>query len=420
MRSTQTISNALKKLEKHRYAIVWVVLLYAICACIIAWPLPMHMNGFLLPQEYPNISHSDSIQHINKIGEANSLIEQHKLPIITDATDVSHNYIWLGLFFVELLKMNPVVFHNLFFLMCMIFSGLCMYLLAKELTNDYIASILAGFIYMSSYYIPYAYFWGHSNTMQIPWIPLIFYFVEKLLKHQRIQYALALGVSIALQLFASSYNFIHLSFLLPFYLLLRTIFVDKKTLLHTKKLKLFGIAILTALVISSPYLISRIQTQEATRTLAENMMPDWRMGSLGELFNINQHLYVGTIQAFLFIIGIFIINTYRKEKKKWPIPYLLMAFFVLICMLGPISIFAPYYWLYSAWPYFNHLRVPFRMYPFFLMGISLIASLFLVEAKKYFKQHQRILIVLIVIVCIFLLQIFVSPWLSNYHMYYLN
>ena len=152
----------------------------------ITWPLLMNMNGFLLPPQYNNISHSDSLQHISKIGQAKELLAQGKNPIIVDNADVSQLYIFMGVFLNSVFGIDPVACHNTYFLLSLFLSGFFMYLFMRELSDDYLASLFAGFLYLTSQYLPYAYYWGHSNTPQIQWIPLVFLFLEKMLKSKQI------------------------------------------------------------------------------------------------------------------------------------------------------------------------------------------------------------------------------------------
>jgi hypothetical protein len=245
--------------------------------------------------------------------------------------------------------------------------------------------------------------------MQIEWLPLIFLFVEKMLKSDKFRNAIYLGIVFALQLVSSSYNTIHLSFFLPFYLIVRVLFSTRISKVFLRNIFL---SLVLALLITSPYLIKRATVPAIVRTVEENMMDYWKLDSINELLNINYHLYMGTIQFLLTFLGIIIIWHYKEFRKY--LPFLITAAFALICMIGPFSVLAPYYWLFKLWPYFNHLRVPFRIYPFFLLGYSVVASIFLLLLKKY---KHRSLLTAIIILTVIIGQILVSPWLSNYHIF---
>ena len=145
--------NLQKNIKPDKLRLTGILIFFIALTIFITLPLPSHMNGFLLPKEYSNISHSDTMQHMLKIQEVKERISAHQNPIIVDQADVSQIYIFFGLVATEILRINPVVYHNLFFMAVIFLSGILMYLFMLELSKDHLASIFAGFIYASSYYI---------------------------------------------------------------------------------------------------------------------------------------------------------------------------------------------------------------------------------------------------------------------------
>jgi len=132
---------------------------------------------------------------------------------------------------------------------------------------------------------------------------------------------------------------------------------------------------------------------------------------MGELLHIDYHLFMGWIQLILVLLGVYFIFMYIKQYYLY-LPFVIMMGLSLLLIIGPVN-FLPYSWLFEFWPYFDHLRVPFRMYPFFLMSLSIIACIPLLRLKR------KLLVVSVLIFLITLLQILTSPWISNLHMYYL-
>ncbi|HYD03517.1 MAG TPA: hypothetical protein VEC16_04410 [Alphaproteobacteria bacterium] len=401
--------------EKRNYIELSICLILLIC--LITWPLILNMKGFVLPQVYPDISHSDSLYHIGKFSEQKEFIDQGQAVIIVDSGDVSQIYIAFGVIVSEYFGLNPVATHNLYFMLVLFMSGLFMYLLAKELLKDHYISMFAAFLYMTAYYIPYAYYWGHSNTIQIQWIPLVFLLIEKILKNPTWKNGLALGIIGWLQVMSSSYNLIHLTVLVPIYLIFRHFTYAK---IKFKKIwKPFTLAAITAIILSLPYLIKRIQIESTLRTIEENSRDYWRLDSLTELININYHLYIGTVQLALTSIAAYLLFKYKEYRNF--ISYALLAVFTIICMIGPIGWYMPYYWLYHIWPYFDRLRVPDRMFPFAIMSIALLASLALAHfTNNTYWKSRRWLAVLILMIFIIVTQILVSPWIGNLHVYFVN
>ncbi len=405
------------KLKKYKIELL-ILLFYIFIITLMTWPLISNISGFVLPQEYPNINHSDSIQHTSKIDESWSLLKQGKNPIIIDKTDISQIYIFLGILATKLLNISTVTFHNIFFMFVMLLSGIFAYLLMYEFTKDKIASFIVGLVYLSSHYISYAYYWGHSNTMQIQWIPFIFLAFERMLRHKRVKDSILFALTITLQLLSGSYNMVHLSFVLPLYFVLRLIFVDNKTLQKKIFWKNIAVSLITILITAGYYLYKRATFSSIPRTLSENMMNYWRLDSFWEFFSVNSHLYTGTLQILFAVFASYLIFSHYRKYKTY-IPFLIIALVVLLCMIGPFSIISPYYLLFRFWPFFDGLRVPFRMYPFFLLSISMLTGLVFVNIKSSKKLSRYRIQILIITISIILLQIILSPWLSYLHIYYL-
>lgn len=404
--------------------LLFISLFYVFIIILMTWPLLFNMDGFLLPEAYEDINHSDSIQHISKIDEAKDLLDEGKTPIIVDSTDVSQIYILSGLVITNLFNISNVFFHNIYFFFSLFLSGFFMYLFAREITSNKLASFFAGFLYLSSQYLPYAYFWGHANTSQIQWIPLVFLFAERLIKYNKKKDIFFLGIALALQIISVSQTTAYLTFILPLYLFLRILFLQKKELFKTKfwitNIKNFSLSILITVILISWYLIRKTDYEPVIRTIEENTRDYWVATSFLNFVNPFSHLSFNAIPILIFFIGLyFIIKDLKIKKSIKYIPFVIIFFFVLLCMFGPINYFMPYTWLYYLWPYINHFRVPFRMFPFALMCFSLIASYAILSFKQYFKK-EYVWITFIIIFSIIIAHILSSYWLSNNHMYFLT
>jgi hypothetical protein len=392
-----------------------VILSYLIITIFLSWPLILHLDGFLF-SVHLDLRRSDTLYHISHIEKAREHIRAYKNPIVIERGEVAQTYIFSGVFFTYVLRIKDVIFHNLFFLACVFLSALFMYLLMFELSKNKLASFFAGFLYMSSNYIFQQYTWGHTNIMQMQWIPLVFLFLEKTLKYKKIKYAIYLGISLSLLILSSSQYTAYLSFILPLYLLLQFFFVDKKNFTDKHFWLNMFISIITAFALSSLYLIKRFSLPSTIRTIRENMKQSLDRG-FRLLLGIGSHLYLGTIQLLLTLLGMYIIwlNVKDKNYRKY-IPFAILFVLLIICMLGPFSWYAPYYWLYKFWPFINMFRAPKRLFPFVLMCSSILSSLFLIYLQKIRKfKKYRVLILIMVMITIIIFQISISPWLSNRH-----
>lgn len=413
--------NCMKFLESKWFAFA----LYAILAVIITWPLLIHTNGFLLPQQYPDINHSDTMQHIGKLDEARGMIADGRFPVIADSTDISHLYLYSGLALTSLgVGITDTQSHNIYFIVMFMLSGLFMYYFMYELSKDKLASLLAGVIYITSQYMVYAYYWGHSNTFQIQWVPLIFLALERMLKHKEWKHAILFGAAFSLQIFSASQLMIYLSFFIPLYVLLRQAFIEwkefKKLDYWTSLLKKVGVAFVTILVIAGWYLLKKISVAVTIRTLEENTRTYWILNSVFEVGQQTSFLYMGWVQLILLAVGVYLLIKYWNDKQIRPYAaFAVMWGVVVLCMLGPHTWLYPYTWLFNFWPYFDRFRVPFRLFPLALLSLSVMGGFVISYSKKFHPNEKRRLFEVLLIFLLIILQVSLNVWLSNTHMYYI-
>lgn len=398
-----------------------VISSYLIITIFLSWPLILHLDGFLLSKNYKDISHSDTKVHMKYMLKSKELFLDGKDFIVLPSDySLAQTYNLLGIFSIIVLGLNEIVFHNLFFLFCIFLSGLFMYFLMLELSKNKLASFFAGFIYMSSNYLFHQYIFGHTHYIQIQWIPLVFLFLEKTLNYKKFKYAIFLAISLSLLILSSSQYTVYLSFIIPVYLLLRIYFVDKKILIDKHFYLNIAISNVLAFVFSSFYIFKRIHSSSIIRTIGENMGKWWVLSYFGQLLSVKTNINLGGIQFILIFLGIIVILAYIKDKnyRKY-IPFAILLIFLIICMAGPFSLYAPYYWLYKFWPFINRFRVPIRLFPFVLMCSSILSSLFLLYIQKMKKlKKYRVVILILVIIMIIIFQILNSHWLSNHHIFY--
>lgn len=93
--------------------------------------------------------------------------------------------------------------YNLLVLLSTILSGFTMFLLAREVSGNFWAGLLAGVIYAFSPFRRLQIL--HLNILTTQWLPLIFYFLERFLKTRNPIYGLVAGLSFGLNALASWY-----------------------------------------------------------------------------------------------------------------------------------------------------------------------------------------------------------------------
>ncbi len=318
-----------------------------------------------------------------------------------------------------LIGFTPIATYNLFFIISLTLSGLFTYLLARmHGMNDNIA-FLAGFIYMSSNYSLNHYFWGHPNLWQMQWIPLIFYLVEKTMRDPSVVNTTILGFSLALQVYSTIQYTIYMSFILPAYVITRSFVNEKDKRFRWKKWRGLINALIISIIISGPYMLLRSGLEEPVRTIISNNRPSLSLSSIMDLINPDSPIYMGIIQTIFMITGIYYITRKRISKKNMTyIPYIAILIIAVTCMIGPKSVFLPYYWLYHIWPFVSYLGVPNRLFPFALLSISLLTghSVEIIMRKHGIKKPGTILVAGLIILII-TTHYLTSDYMINRHIF---
>ena len=101
------------------------------------------------------------------------------------------------------LLLGEIPTYNLLVLFSTILSGFTMFLLAREVTGSFWAGLLAGVIFA---FAPFRRLQVlHLNVLATQWLPLLFYFLERLARTRKPGYGLAAGVAFGLNALASWY-----------------------------------------------------------------------------------------------------------------------------------------------------------------------------------------------------------------------
>lgn len=403
-----------------RKGLFFIIIFNLIISLFLSWPLALHLEGFLLTSHYQDIFHADTLQHLSHLRLARILWQKGGTPLIISSADVAQTYVFSGLVLTKLLPISDVAFHNLYFILTIFLSGLTMFFLAKELFSDEMSALLSGFLYMSSNYLFQQYVWGHTNIMQIQWLPLIFLFLQRILEKRDYQNIVLLGLVLALQVYSSSQYTVYLSLVIPIYLLFQHLFVNKKLFCQKGLKKRLLMALFVAFCLSFPFLIKRSRIIPTLRTIQENLKPSWRLVSFNQLVDSDADLNLGLIQVGLVLAAIVIIFLKRRDKKyRRFFPFAIFLPLFILLMLGPVSSWAPYYWLIKLWPLFDRFRVPKRFFPFALLCTSLLSPLSFYFFKKInISFLWRFFLLVLVITLIVFTQLFKSSWLSGHHIFY--
>ena len=399
-----------------------ILAFYLFLAMLISWPLVLHLDGFLLSKNYPDISHSDTLLHLKRMQEARANLVNFQDPVIADYAEVSQVYVFFSIILTLIFKVPDIIAYNIFFILTIFLAGLFMYFFAQEIVRDRLFAFFSGFLYMSSKYMVYAYYWGHTNIWQIGWIPFIFWSLEKFLQSPKTKNIFFFALAISLQILSSTQYTIYLSVIILLYLALRLIFYKKKFHFNGKPKTIIMNGIIffsTIYMFSGYYIFKKLILIPPYRPIQE-IKPEWVLRSLSELIAPESFLYIGVIPLLLALLGLYIVlKNFHSERYKKFFPFFIVFVAVAILMMGPFSAFAPYYWLYVFWPGFTYVRVPFRFFPFALLGSSVTAPIFLLymtEGRNTWKHRKAVAVGLIIL--ILFIQMFFSSFFER-HIFYL-
>ncbi len=110
---------------------------------------------------------------------------------------------------IKLLSGNPILAYNIVLLLAILTTGLGMYVLARHLTRNTLASIVAGMIYaFSPFMFSHLY---HVQILTAGGIPLAFLFLHKFFEKDRFRDLLLFGLFFVLQALANGYYALYLT-----------------------------------------------------------------------------------------------------------------------------------------------------------------------------------------------------------------
>lgn len=417
-----------EKTKKNTLTKIAILLSFFFIAVLITWPLFFRPDNIYLPVSgtagwsrttIPELS--DAPIHMKAVEMASNRLRKGKSPLdVRPAYALPQSYVVSGAVLTTVLSISIIAFHNLFFVFSMSLAGYFQYLFIDKVMEDRGTAFLAGVLYMSSYWVFHTYLWGHTNQWQIQWIPLILFGVEKIRSSASFRYTGLLGVALALQVLSSVQYSVYLTFLLPLYVLLRfwndfrvrfrmdrvrTVFADGLLSVKDRQnsirlfLVKFGVAVLLAVILTSPYLFARYSMVEATptRSLSTNSNINWVINDIFEVFWSRGLPFHYTFRLTLLAFGISFLFSARHRRQVQLAPLLLLFFTGTALGLGPFNQWSPYTILYQYWPLIDYFRVPQRVFPFIALGSSTLSASFLLSDSVTKSKRRKLLIIVLIV-----------------------
>ena len=208
----------MKRASKH----ITVLFLYTLLTCLLLYPLPAKFStGLLEAQSGDPLMQIWVVQwNIHKLTSSLSHYFDANIFYPYPNTFAYHDHMFgLGLlgFPVYLLTHNPILTYNIVFLFSFVTSGFGMYLLARYLTNNTFAGLIAGIIFAFSPFM-----FSHLSHLQIisaGGIPLTFLYVHKFFNGEKFKHLLLFTLFYLLQILANGHYALYLTLFLGLYII---------------------------------------------------------------------------------------------------------------------------------------------------------------------------------------------------------
>lgn len=292
---------------------------------------------------------------------------------------------------------NIILSTNLVFILALLTSFLAMYLLTFHFTKDTLASILASVLFAFNTYV-LAKFPFQIVLVTLAFIPLIFFYFEKMIRQPTIKNSILLFFFLSLQLLSSVYYFAFLTVILPIYILFRVLQIKPKLRSFFNWGTFSGLSLLGVLFFATFVSYSSFATERAGRGLSISYdfssKPTDILFSVphrnllyGEFFeyptNSENVIFLGFVPLILLIMSFFFL---RVVKVRIILSTFLLLFFLsLILSLGPKTFI--YKIVYYINPLFTYIFSPDRFAAFVFFFLALICAMTLVEIKKRFSMR---------------------------------
>jgi len=298
---------------------------------------------------------------------------------------------------------NAVFAYNVAFFASFVLSGLGMFLLVEELTENRWAALLSGVIYA---FAPYRFLHLlHLQLLSSQYFPFVFFFLLRFLRQGRPRQIVAAGFFALLQILSCNYYALFLALALALWAAVIAIArppgVDRRQLI---------LASLTAVVVASlsfPFLLpyERNRAEQGFYRRYQDVVQfsaapsDYlRPTAFNAVFytpwlpaqeRSEKALFPGFVAMALAALGMI------HGRRKMGIYFALLVLVSFVLSLGPEitwgdgSYFLPYRLLYKYLPGFAGLRAPARLGLLVLLGLAVLAGIGWARASQRLATGRR-------------------------------
>jgi len=319
--------------------------------------------------------------------------------------------------------------YNLWWFLSFFLAFLGMWLFARDTAQSNWAAAIAGFVFaFSPFHFTHAVS-TNIGTMHYEWLPWLAFFLHRFLRDFAWKNALGaaafLFLIIATEHQLLAFTLLFLVFYFPFLLFLYPESLKKwrfwtavsagVVVLLTAGIVQFGkiweIAHSQNNFLEPPY----SQVENYSADLIDFIIPARFQTFWGEKFNGlrentlsnpegRQSFYLGYIAIFLVLLGI--VKSFKNadaesknensQERRWIIFWGGITLFFVVLSLGPslhfegnvyLSKKLPYYWIYSAVPYWNYIRTTSRVFVIAVFGWAFLAGIGAKYLEKYYAAN---------------------------------
>lgn len=398
---------------------------WGILACFVV--VSLFLFDFLININRPvSLNHGDyylvllTFKHFFKIFAGGDWQNLLNLPIFygfNNSLGFSEPWILEGILFLPLFAVfrDPILSFNSLSYLTVFGSFVATYFLILHFTNSIKLSILMSIIFIFNPFTM-ARFPDDIMIYSLGWIPLIFLFLEKMLKKQNRLTSFLFFLSLTCLLFSSSVYTVFILVILPIYVVFRALIlkIDPKKLVNTGSIVGMLLFIGAGLALNTFYAkyttkivpkrtIDEVQFYSAWPTdllfadennwlygKFRNLMPDFGNQIFYKgLETQERDLFWGIIPTLFLIIGIFQLKSPVERELKLLflglfLMTLILAFGPQIHLWGNLNVFGLYNLLYYFLnPVFGYVRGSSRVFVFTYLFLMLFCAL---TISKFFKN----------------------------------
>jgi hypothetical protein len=362
---------------------VAVALTFVVLTCLLTYPqvlsihtsVPYHTDPYFSMWRLGWVAHA-IVNSPSTLFEANIFYPAHDTLAYSDAMllpgIVLAPFFWAGL--------NPVAIYNVALLAAFAISGFTMFLLARHLTGNAAAALVAGVIFA---FCPYRFsHYMHLELQIVFWIPLALLMIHRIVSSSRVIDGVLLGAGVGFQVLSSIYEGI---FLVTFCLVFAPCLVAVTPARQWRSLVMPLIAaVAMTVVLVSPYARPYLRAQksvgarstEQIRIYSASLVNYASAPYVNRLYGWSaitdpitadeMNLFPGIVAVALALLGAV------GGRGRARFAYLGALTFALLMTAGANGLVYP--WLFEHVPPFRGLRSPARFGIFISVSLSALSA----------------------------------------------